>query len=286
MSHRYTWPVQVRHYELSRAGQARPEVYLNWMQEAGVMASAHAGYPLERYAAMGAFWWVRRFLIEWHGSVRYGDTLGVTTWISAFRRVRAHREYEVRRSADGSLVLSAQADWPFVDLATGQLIRFPEDMATSFPPDGISAIRPFTWPADSASDGKDVFASPRLVQYHELDTMGHVNHAAYLVWLLENLKECADALGVGTGLTVAPERLDIEYIRPARESDRLVVTCRLLSGDSPRATYAHEIRPCDEDAVLVRARSLCRWSGPAGSPPPDALFRLTAQGPQDNPCPR
>jgi len=52
---RYPWPFEVRHYELNRSGCVRPEVYLNWLQEAGILASARAGYPLERYAGMECF---------------------------------------------------------------------------------------------------------------------------------------------------------------------------------------------------------------------------------------
>ena len=192
------------------------------------MASAQNGYPLERYEAIGAFWWVHRFLIEWHGHVGYGETLEATTWISQFSRIRALREYEIRRASDQSLVCSAQADWAFVNTTTRHPTRVPDDMAVCFPPSGVSAVSSLPWSWKSAITGNAPFTIRRRVQQHELDTMGHVNHAFYLVWLMDSLKACSESLDANADFDISPSKLDIEYLHSARHGDPLVVTCRLL----------------------------------------------------------
>jgi len=253
---RYTWYFHVRHYELGPCGFVRPEVYLNWMQETGILASAKAGYSPERYAAMGKSWWVHRFRLEWRGDVQYPESLEATTWISSFRRIRALREYEIRRSNDQSLVCSAQADWAFVNTTTGQPTRVLEEMMAAFPPNGIEAVTtwPWTWNITPAQDKP--FTSGRTVQYHELDTMGHVNHAVYLVWLLENLRTSVEGLGGEADLKL--ERFDLEYLHAARHGDGLLVSSWLLDWREPIGWWRHEIRLAGDETVIARACSQCR----------------------------
>jgi acyl-CoA thioester hydrolase len=250
----YTWPVQVRHYELDRTGRVRAEVYLNWLQELGVLASAYCGFPLARYEAMGAFWWVRRFWIEWQAAAGYGDVLAATTWISEFRRLRCNRQYLIRRQDDGRVIFGAQAEWAFVDVASGQPARIPADMLTAFPVQphaAISAGNDFVAaPHEPVPAARD-YTSTHTVQRHEVDTMGHVNNAQYLVWLFENLAESVES-------DVRPERLDVAYLHPARAGDRLNVRCRRLGQDGPCGVWQHEVTAVTDGAVVIRARSRCR----------------------------
>ncbi len=251
----YTWPLQVRHYELDSAGRVRAEVYLNWLQELGVLASAHCGFPLARYEAMGAFWWVRRFWIEWRAGAEYGERLAATTWISEFRRLRCNRQYLIRRQESGQVIFGAQAEWAFVDLASGQPTRIPNEMLTAFPVQPHAALtvtKDFVAAPIEANPAARDYISTHTVQRHEVDTMGHVNNAQYLVWLFENLAE-------SVGSNVRPERLDVEYLHPARTGDRLNVCCRRLGQDGPCGVWAHEVSTQGADgAMVIRARSRCR----------------------------
>jgi acyl-CoA thioester hydrolase len=249
----YTWLFQVRHYELDRAGHARPEVYLNWLQELGILASAACGYPLARYEALGAFWWVRRFWIEWQESAAYGDELAATTWISEFRRLRCNRQYLIHRQVGGRVIFRAQAEWAFVDVAAGQPARIPAEMLAAFPAlprTALEATDDFAGAPDPATGGAAAHLSTHIVARHELDTMGHVNNAQYLVWLFENQAEATNA-------SLAPERLDIEYLRPARLGDRLEILCRALGPVGRRGVWQHEVHTQD-GTMLIRARSRCR----------------------------
>jgi len=243
----------VRHYELDRTGRVRPEVYLNWLQELGILASAACGYPLARYEALGAFWWVRRFWIEWHEAAAYGEELAATTWISEFRRLRCRRQYLIRRQDNGRVIFRAQAEWAFVDVAAGQPARIPAEMLAVFPAlsrPALEATDDFVTAPAPETGGAEAHLSAHTVARHELDTMGHVNNAQYLVWLFENLAEATDA-------DLAPDRLDIEYLRPARLGDRLEVLCQALGPAGQRGVWQHEVRAQD-GTVLIRARSRCR----------------------------
>jgi acyl-CoA thioester hydrolase len=249
----YTWPFQVRHYELDRTGHVRAEVYLNWLQELGVLASAYCGFPLARYEAMGAFWWVRRFWIEWQAAAEYGDALAATTWISEFRRLRCNRQYLIRRQDNGRVIFGAQAEWAFVDVASGQPTRIPADMLTAFPVQPHTALgttNDFVAAPPEADPTAHAYTSIHTVQRYEVDTMGHVNNAQYLVWLFENLAESVES-------DVRPERLDVEYLHPARAGDRLDIRCRRLGQGGAGDVWQHEVSK-EDGSEVIRARSRCR----------------------------
>jgi acyl-CoA thioester hydrolase len=255
----YTWAVQVRHYELDRTGRVRAEVYLNWLQELGVLASAYCGFPLARYEAMGAFWWVRRFWIEWQAAAEYGDMLAATTWISEFRRLRCNRQYLIRRHDNRQVIFGAQAEWAFVDVASGQPTRIPADMLAAFPAQPHSAVdagddfvaAPQGAQSELPASPRPDFTSTHTVQRHEVDTMGHVNNAQYLVWLFENLAASVEC-------DVRPERLDVEYLHPARAGERLNVRCRRLGEEGLSGVWLHEVSAAEDGSVVIRARSRCR----------------------------
>jgi acyl-CoA thioesterase FadM len=274
---RYTWPFYVRHYELGLSKTARPEVYLNWLQEAGMLASANAGYPLERYEAIGAFWWAHHFRIEWFGAAGYKDLLEATTWISDFRRIRALREYEIRQSEDQSLICCAQADWAFVDTSTGRPTRVTPDLLDSFPPSGVEAMTSLPWEWNFQHNDTRLFATQRIVQQHELDAMGHVNHAIYLVWLLDNLHEYICAADIGANLNIVPERFEIEYLYSAQGGAQLTVTSQLMDWDNLTGRWCHEIRLQNDDTAVICAYSVCRLEFPAGESLRPGLFRLLAE---------
>jgi len=271
---RYTWSFPVRHYELSPFGLAKPEAYLNWLQEAGILASADNGFPIERYVSMGAFWWVHRFRLEWYDEVEYPALLDATTWISHFRRIRALREYEIRQHEDQRLVCAAQADWAFVNTVTGHPTRVPDEMLTSFPPTGIEALGSVPWSWDGSTSQREPFTSQRMVQYHELDTMGHANHACYLVWFLDCLRQSAATLE--TEVDLKPVRFDMEYLRSAQQGDALLVACRLMDWHRSNGRWQHEIRLEESGQVIARAHSTCRLVTPSDASDPDRCFALLA----------
>src|SRR5262249_48384782 len=59
-----------------------------------------------------------------HDRVRDGGSAGVeleiATWVADFRRERSRREYEVRLPGEPAPVLTANADWVYVDALSGR----------------------------------------------------------------------------------------------------------------------------------------------------------------------
>lgn len=224
MTPTFTRTFRVRSYELCEDGTLAHAVFLHWFQETAWDASAAGGFGPEEYAAMNAAWVMRGIDVEFLVPAHYDDRVAVTTWVSDFRRVRAHREYEARRPGDGTLLARARADWVFLDRSTLAPRRLTSEMLARFAPNGRPALPPVEWPNPAAGDLVGRFEATRRVQQYELDQMHHVNNAVYVNWIEQQAHDAWLAWSRGPA---APRlsRHQIEYRQPAQDGD----TLRLLS---------------------------------------------------------
>ncbi len=101
------------------------------------------------------------------------------------------------------------------------------------------------------------------VRFHELDSLGHVNNAVYLLYLEEAAIEHAAAAGWPAsrlrehgGVFIA-RRHEIDFLRPAGEGDLLQVQ-----------TWAEAM----SGARAVRVYEIIRLNRTAGTPPLDGLI--------------
>ncbi len=86
----------------------------------------------ERYADLGAGWFVRRHAIEYLRPVFAGDALTILTWVEAFGRSSSPRRYLFHRAGDAQVVARAETLWVFVSYATGAPLRIPADLKDAF----------------------------------------------------------------------------------------------------------------------------------------------------------
>jgi acyl-CoA thioester hydrolase len=175
MTRTYCRRFRVRGYELDAAGRVHDSVYLHFVQQAAFEASTDAGYDSRRYAALGAIWVIRSQTIVFLAPLFYGETVELTTWVSAFSRVRSQRESELRRMSDNRIVAVARVDWVYIDSATGFPRRFPAGMIDAFQPNGRSALDSIAAAEPVVAMEGQCFASRHCVKNYELDNLRHVN---------------------------------------------------------------------------------------------------------------
>jgi acyl-CoA thioester hydrolase len=107
--------------------------YLGWMQGAATAHSAAQGWPLERYRAAGAGWFVRSHFIEYLRPAFAGDTLLLYTWVRGMKGRSSPRRYLFVRENDRLAVATAETLWVFVDFTSGRLARIPSEVVSAFP---------------------------------------------------------------------------------------------------------------------------------------------------------
>lgn len=272
MTHIYRRRFSVRGYEMSANGHVHDRVFLNYVQQVAFEASADAGYDTRRYDAMGTLWVIRKQTIAFLAPLTFGDTVEAKTWVSDMRRVRSHRECELRRVSDGQAVALIRVDWVYIDAASLFPRRIPSQIQEALQPNGVSALDAAP-PLEAAQevDGR-VFVYPHRVKSYELDNLRHVNNANYLNWLnqarLDAMGEAGIGywvLGTGDGQEeISPVRYEIEYLVPTVAGEQVEVHSRVVAAGETQLTWEHEVRRGEERAVKASA-TIC-FAGEGGAP--------------------
>lgn len=122
--------------------------------------------------------------------------------------------------------------------------------------------------------------TPRLatdvqVMFFDTDCAGVVHNIAYLRFIEINRTLLAEQLGMGLvgmadrGTYPVVVRTEIDYKRPAKLGDQLVVEGRLDSLDRMRFWIAFDVKRRGDDALIAQSRQmLCVIEMPKGRPVP------------------
>lgn len=106
--------------------------YVRWMQDVATEHSVAQGWPLGRYVAQGAGWFVRRHAVEYLRPAFAGERISLLTWVASFQRSSSPRRYLFFRPANGQIVARAETLWVFVSFATGAPMRIPAELRRAF----------------------------------------------------------------------------------------------------------------------------------------------------------
>jgi acyl-CoA thioester hydrolase len=265
---------RVNYHECDVNQMVRDACYLRIMQEAAFEASAAAGYWDDRYQAMRRIWLIRESAVDFIAPLRYGDQVRVRTWVADFRRVRSRRAYELWGSGLGGyaqsgpseerLAARAYTDWVFLDRDTGRPAVIPDEVIAAFFPDDPpgEAQERERFPA-ALPPATGVVTLRRAVLWRDLDSVGHVNNAAYGDYIEDAARQAASLCGwpasrmAAEGFDLATRQLRIEYRQPALPDDELVIST-WLSELTEHSAVRHAAVARASDGELL-AQSYARW---------------------------
>lgn len=128
----FTTQLRVRHYEMDALGHVNNAVYQSYLEQAAIEHSEQLGFTYQRYREIGGVFVLRRIEIDYRRPAVAGETLEVTTWLQELRGPRAIRRYEIRRQADAELLVTAEALWAWVELATMRPRPIPQLLLDAF----------------------------------------------------------------------------------------------------------------------------------------------------------
>jgi acyl-CoA thioester hydrolase len=271
MTPRFTRRFQVRHYELDVSGQVNSVALVRYMQEAAIEASTALGFSPDWYREHGVGWLVRKLSVRYLAPVSYGDTVEAATWLSSIRGVRSIREYDLTRARDGARVARGRAEWVYMDGQTGQPTRVPDEWATAFPSTGTTEDLGVRLSNPSLVENAPRYTSRRRVQFHELDTVQHVNHAVYLQWAEQAYLDALciegrqpESASAGSGAFQGGH--EIQYFAAAIHDENIEIVSWQGEQAEDGAAWTHEIYNADTRKLLARdysRLSFAEGSGPA-----------------------
>ncbi|WP_067734529.1 acyl-CoA thioesterase [Novosphingobium naphthalenivorans] len=129
MSNRFTLTFTARPGDIDVMGHVNNAVWVQWME---AIATAHwEAYALPEQQAKYA-WVVTRHEIDYRGNIREGESVTAETFIpDGPHGARFDRRVDFRNAA-GKVIVSARTTWAMIDIASGRLMRVPEDVAARF----------------------------------------------------------------------------------------------------------------------------------------------------------
>lgn len=110
-----------------------------------------------------------------------------------------------------------------------------------------------------ATRAEEITTISRRVDYSEIDQMGVVYHARYLVWLDVARTEHLRGTGLSyreleeMGVRMMVSEATIRYRRAARYDDRVVVRCWVREMASRRVTFGYAVEHGDSGELLATA---------------------------------
>ena len=106
--------------------------YLRWMQEIAIEHSSAQGWPMARYLASGASWYVKSHFIDYLRPGLLGDDIIACTWVSGMSERSSPRRTLFLRARDHQILARAETQWIFVNLKNGRPLIIPDDLRTAF----------------------------------------------------------------------------------------------------------------------------------------------------------
>jgi acyl-CoA thioester hydrolase len=149
----YASLVRVRFNECDPLGHVNNAVYLNYLEQVAIDHASSLGWSgNELSASAGAVFVARKHDITYHQPAFEDDWLLVCTWPTEMRGARGLRSYTVSRFVGDragwvdrqfpfadmpaidkrDLIVSAQTEWAFMNVATGRPVRIPAHVAQDF----------------------------------------------------------------------------------------------------------------------------------------------------------
>ena len=269
MVREYKWRLQVRSYEVDAWGFVPTSGILRYLEQSAVDAAADAGYGSDFHREHGSSWVVRRMTLLMNAPAGQPAELEIVTWPSHFARVRGGREYCISDASTGKTLYVALAEWVYLNRQTLAPMAVPSTLTADFDVPG-APIQSYEPPAVERGGREMSFIAERNVEWHELDSMGHVNNAVYADWLDDALRIGLEEAGWSTanlkerGLHLRGQYYNLNYRQAAMPGDRLRIITTLEGVSGPLCALRHAITT-DAGTELLTATSIYGWRDDAGN---------------------
>jgi acyl-CoA thioester hydrolase len=116
---------RVRFFETDQMGVVHHAAYITWFEEGRSAFTRSVGYSYAQMEAEGLSLAVSEVHARYHRSARYDEEIVVVTCLVGFPSRGMNFTYEVRRAADGALLVSGSSKHISLD-RRGRVTCFPE----------------------------------------------------------------------------------------------------------------------------------------------------------------
>ncbi len=273
---------RVRQYECDLYGHVNNAVYLRYVQETALRASAAAGLDRNSLAEMDLREWMPAIDIEYLAPLFYGETVEVTARPIGVGGGFYQQGYEFRKAGSGDLAARAAATSVFLSLGSGQAAPVPPAQIRAYFPDGSQELTRAGASFRSAPPQPiGTFKTRRCVAWNDVNAAQEVDHATLLAYIEDCGRQVVAAHGwpmermLTKGFAILLRRNQIEYLRPAIFDEELELATWASNVRRVTATRHYTVMRVRDGEILARVNALGVWVNlETGQPihiPPDLL---------------
>jgi YbgC/YbaW family acyl-CoA thioester hydrolase len=124
--------VQVMFFDTDCAAVVHNIAYLRFIETARTLLAEQLGMGLVEMARTQIYPVVVRTEIDYRKPAVLGDKLVIHGWLESIERMRFWCAFEIRRPADGALIVSSRQMLAVIQMPPGKPVRLPADWAVRF----------------------------------------------------------------------------------------------------------------------------------------------------------
>jgi len=201
-------------------------------QDAALNHAEILGVGREAMTQNGQAWILSRISVFMERRPQYGERVTVRTWPRSSNKLFAVRDFDIRGSGGGDVLVRGRSGWLIIDLEKHRPLR-PEALVGTLPPnEGLNALPGIN--ADSNDPPPPLTARefgteqpvPRRACYSDIDYNGHVNNARYIQWI-------QDLFDPEILITAKQIRLDVNYLSEVRYGETISLVTTAVGGPYP-----------------------------------------------------
>ncbi len=192
---------------------------INYLQDCSAFHTESLGVGIAFQRERGFAWAITSWRIEISALPRLCDRIRIETFCYEMKRTHAMRNYAMR-TADGELLVAADAKYVVFDRETGKLIRIPDSELIYLEDRPRLEMGPLE--KKILLPGAYTDCDPISIGPQHLDYNDHVNNAQYVLMALDAASALAE---IGT-----PRALDVQYRTMAFLGDTVIPRVDLGDG--------------------------------------------------------
>jgi acyl-CoA thioester hydrolase len=257
---------RVRSYECDLYGHVNNAIYLHYLQEASLSFSSAAGYPPDRYAALGLEWWPSRIDFEYLIPLRYGDIVDVTIRPDAISGPALSQSFKFHNRQTGDLVAKGSMLNTLQNTQGSPLKNMPPEIQAALAPGGLEPGKPGLPASPKApSPPPGIFRMRKRVAWQDIHAKEELDPATLLVYAGECGRQVVQAHGwpmermLQEGFAILLRSNQIEYYQPACLDDELELSTWVSNVRRVSALRHYTIQRVKDGALLAQIHALGVW---------------------------
>ncbi|MCL2559146.1 MAG: thioesterase [Turicibacter sp.] len=213
---------QIGFFDLDSKEEVRLTALIKYINDASWYSAGTIGAGMDDTLKSGMVFVLQRMGIQFFGLPKLDETVTIKTWPGEMTRSAFKRRGEIL-SATGDKLVEWESMWVLIDIEARRIKR-PTDFPTELPVYGKLGVEVEADRVKIPEDAAELASYTHLVQYSELDILGHMNSAIYADLIANVLSKVEKQSLVGV------KEIQFNYINEAKADDEIAVDCQALDG--------------------------------------------------------